>query len=210
MPDGTKKDLYIGVDVGTTSVKACAFTAGGDMVSECIEAYPLHHPEPGAATQVPATIMASCASALTATIAANPDRIAAIGLSCPMHSVLLYNEEEGFDDTIYTWADGRGQAIMDRFGQERRGELHRLTGTPVHPMSPLVKLRWLTETHAGRMGWATHLYGLKELLTHTWATETLIDEQLASATGLCRTDPTQWLDVALAAALGLPDGTPPG
>ena len=208
MPNGTTKDLYIGVDVGTTSVKACSFTASGKMVTETIEAYPLEHPEPGAATQVPATIMASCARALKATVAATPDRIAAVGLSCPMHSVVLYRDNEGFDDTIFTWADNRGQVNMADFTAEERRELHRLTGTPVHPMSPLVKVRWLTEHRAERMRWATHIYGLKELLTNSWATETLIDEQLASATGLCETTTARWSPRAVTTALHLPAATP--
>ena len=184
MEDGTLEKLYVGVDVGTTSVKACAFTASGEMVTETIEAYPLLHPEPGAATQAPATIMASCGRALRQTVKESPGEIAAIGLSCPMHSVLLYNEGEGFDDTIYTWADGRGQSVMHEIGAELRKEIHGVTGTPVHPMSPLIKLRWLQTERSERMSWATHVYGLKELLTHHWATETLLDEQLASATGL--------------------------
>ncbi|NJC26024.1 gluconokinase [Neolewinella antarctica] len=196
--------FFVGVDVGTTSVKVCAFDGTGKMVTESIEAYPLDHPEPGAATQSPRKILASCGRALQRTVAETPGKIAAIGLSCPMHSVLLYNENEGFDDTIYTWADNRGQAVMDQLSPELRERLHYLTGTPVHPMSPLVKIRWLMEFRPEKMAWATHIYGLKELLTSAWATETLLDEQLASATGLYDTERGQWCPEAQLAAVPVP------
>ena len=198
---------YLGLDVGTTSVKACAFTAAGEMVIETIEAYPLLQPEPGAAIQRPTQILASCGLALKKTVAEADQPIASIGLSCPMHSVLLYDAETGFDDTIYTWADGRGQAVMDRITPEERTELLRETGTPVHPMSPLVKALWLRETHAAAFvekngGRKPFLYSLKELLTLSWTGRALLDEQLASATGLYDAVERKWSCRALQAVMG--------
>lgn len=205
-----KKVYHVGLDVGTTSVKACAFTTEGEMVIENIEPYPLLHPEAGAAIQRPTQILASCGLALQKTIATADQSIASIGLSCPMHSVLLYDGQTGFDATIYTWADGRGQAVLDQIPTGERAELLRETGTPVHPMSPLVKALWLRDTHAADFakkndGRKPYLYSLKELLTLTWAGEAVLDEQLASATGLYDAVERKWSCRAMQAVMGWDD-----
>lgn len=202
MQSPSSDTYYIGLDLGTTSVKACAFNDAGKMVVENIEAYPLLHPEPGAAVQSPPRILASCGRALKKTVGETPGKIAGIGLSCPMHSVLLYHEETGWADQIYTWADGRGQEIMDLIPKGTRLELHHRTGTPVHPMAPLVKFRWLMEKRPEEVAAATHLYGYKELLTKSWTTETVLDEQLASATGLYDAVEGEWSEAALFTATG--------
>ncbi|OAV44071.1 gluconokinase [Lewinella sp. 4G2] len=194
---------YLGLDVGTTSVKACVFTASGELVVEINEAYPLLHPEPGAAVQSASQLLSTCGCALKKAVAETDGEILGIGLSCPMHSLILFTEGEGFDDTVYTWADNRGVAVIDHISDELKTELHRLTGTPVHPMTPLVTFRWLTEYHPEKIAAATHLYGLKELLTHGWMTETVLDEQLASATGLYDAVAGQWSDLALRTAANL-------
>ena len=202
MAEQQQGPFYVGVDVGTTSVKVCAFDGDGAMVAETIKAYELLHPEPKSAVQLPSDIIEACNAALRQTVRKCPGPVAAIGLSCPMHSVVLYHEEEGFADTIYTWADGRGEDVIHHFGKDLRRELHRLTGTPVHPMSPLVKFRWLRENYPEQIAAATHLYSLKELLVNFWATETALDEQLASATGLYDAVAGEWCDLALRTAAG--------
>ena len=206
MPVKSQDLCYVGLDVGTTSVKACAFAEGGKMLAESIEAYPLNHPEPGAAVQSSLQILASCVLALKKTIAALTTEVGAIGLSCPMHSVLLYHEKNGFADKVYTWADGRGQSILHRITDEEKTELHKYTGTPVHPMSPLVKFRWLVEERPEEVRAATHLYSLKELLTHSWTTRAVLDEQLASATGLYDAVRGEWNALALRTAAGMNEG----
>lgn len=198
-----KEAFHIGLDVGTTSVKACAFNLAGEMVAEYSEPYPLLHPEPGAAVQSPIQVMASSGRALKKVVADTPGPIAGIGLSCPMHSVLLYHQQAGWAEEIFTWADGRGEVIIDQIDADLRQQLHRETGTPVHPMSPLVKCRWLAECHPEKIAAATHLYGLKELLTGSWTTEAVLDEQLASATGMYDAVAGRWSETALRTAVGM-------
>ena len=45
-----------------------------------------------------------------------------------------------------TWADSRAGAQAERLRASPIGlPLHRRTGTPIHPMSPLTKLMWFRE-----------------------------------------------------------------
>ena len=194
--------LYLGLDLGTTSAKIGAFTADGALVAERSGHYPLHHPESGAAVQHVEEITAVAERIVRELVADLPERPAGMSISCPMHGVLLLDGNGKPQGPIITWADVRPQAVMDRFAEEGlRSRLLRRTGTPVHPMSPLVKLRWLSERHPERIAAARYLSDLKSFLIDRWTTAgRLLDEQLASATGLLNLDRREWDEAALVLA----------
>jgi gluconokinase len=198
---------YLGLDLGTTSAKVCAFDAGGRLIAERRGDYELYHPEPGAAVQHVMEIVAVAERILRELIAELPETPVGLGISCPMHGLLLLDGSGEPTGPILTWADVRPQAVMSRFPPHLRPRLLKKSGTPVHPMSPLVKLRWLNEFHPERLGKATHLSDLKSFLVDRWTTAgRLIDEQLASATGLLSLTTRDW-DEELLAFAG--NGTPP-
>src|SRR5256885_1382721 len=66
---------------------------------------------------------------------------------------------------LLTWADGRA-AAQARALRERAGELLARTGTPVHPMSPLVKIRWFHECEPGTAARVRWWAGLKDYLVY--------------------------------------------
>ncbi len=57
-------DVIVGLDVGTTSVKAVAFAPGSTWRHAVIREYPLLQPRPGWQVQDPETILAATADAL--------------------------------------------------------------------------------------------------------------------------------------------------
>jgi len=137
----------IGLDIGTTATKACAFNDQGEMIGLVERGYALLHPEPGAAEQVAEAVFSAAEEALIALVRETAGTPAGIGLSCPMHSLLLLDENHAPLGNVITWADARPQDAMGGFTAADRHQLHELTGTPVHPMSPLVKLRWLASEY---------------------------------------------------------------
>ncbi len=198
--------LHIGLDLGTTSTKACAFDDTGTMVAECVVAYELCYPEEGAAVQDAGEILEAAERALRQVIGEIDPAPAAIGISCAMHGVLLLDEDFEPLGPVITYADVRAQAVMEDFDQSDRSDLLRRTGTPVHPMSPLVKLRWLRREDPERFGRATYLGDLKSCLVARWTTAGfLLDRQLASATGLWSAETNDWYPPALDLALGSTD-----
>jgi len=199
---------HIGLDIGTTSTKACAFDIAGKLIAVEERAYPLLHPEPGAAVQDPMAILHAAEEALAELIKSIGKKPAAIGLSCPMHSLILCDAYETPIDQVITWADTRAQAVMEDFSEEDRLELLCLTGTPVHPMSPMVKLRWLLKDNPGWKEEAVFCYDLKSFLTKYWTNTALIDQQLASATGLYDAPAEEWSIRALKMAAGNEDSFP--
>ena len=79
----TGDSLFVGLDLGTSSLKAVAVGAGGEVAARAHAGYPTARPEPGAAEQSPADWWATVESAVAALRAggAPPERWAAIGLS---------------------------------------------------------------------------------------------------------------------------------
>ena len=195
--------LFLGLDIGTTSAKVCAFDDAGTLVAERSGAYELRYPSPGAAVQDAPEIVAVAERILREILAELPEAPAGLGISAAMHGLLLLNREGEPLGPILTWADVRAQAVMDDFPPELRDRLRTRTGTPVHPMSPLVKLRWLHDRHPERVARAATVADLKTYLLDRWTTAGYVqDEQLASATGLLDLRTRNWDEEALRLAGG--------
>lgn len=190
---------HLGLDIGTTATKACAFSPAGEMLGFAERDYELLHPAPGAAVQEPRAVLRAAEAALAELVQTMGRKPAGVGLSCPMHSLLLLDADCKPISQLYTWADTRSQAVLHRFSDQERKSLHRLTGTPVHPMSPLVKICWLAEAHPAKLKGAAFCSDLKSWLVSQWTTNgLLLDEQLASATGMMNLQTSEWAEEALA------------
>src|SRR6476659_9236575 len=113
-----------------------------------------------------------------------------------MHGVLALDSRDRPLTPLVTWADSRAAEQAARLRVEHL-DLQAATGTPLHPMAPLVKLRWFAErdpdTFAGAHRWA----GLKELLLARWSGDWLVDHSCASGTGLLGLRALDWHEAAL-------------
>src|SRR5579884_448040 len=140
-------DVVLGVDVGTTSTKAVAFSADARTWSEAEEGYPLHEPAPGRAEQDAEQVVTAALAAIRRA-AAGPvqsgARVRALAFSAGMHSLVGLDGGGRPLTPVLTWGDTRATAQADRL-REHHADLYRRTGTPHHPMSPLAKLMWLRE-----------------------------------------------------------------
>ncbi len=107
------KPLLVGLDLGTSALKAGLFTPDGQCLALEREPYPLYAPRPGWAEQDPADWWAAAARALGVLAAAaksSGGRIAAVGLAgqCPGH-VLLGEDGEALGRAPI-WRDQRATA----------------------------------------------------------------------------------------------------
>ncbi|MEJ5867250.1 gluconokinase [Pseudokineococcus sp. 5B2Z-1] len=194
------QDVVLGVDLGTTATKVAAFTRGGDAVAEAEVEYALDEPEPGWAEQDPAAILAAARDAARAVVRhARRDghRVLGIGVSGAMHSVIGVDEHDEPLTAVVTWADRRATPQADRIRRGPGPGVHRRTGTPVHPMSPLVKLAWFAEERPDVAARAAHWVGVKELLLHDWSGEWVVDHSMASGNGLLDLEALDWDEEAL-------------
>ena len=139
--------LILGVDEGTSAVKAVLFDADLRPVAEARREKALSHPRPGWVEQDAEEVLAAVAGAITEVLAAADEEVVACGLDHQGESVLAWDAESGRPLTpIVTWQDKRSQEAIDRLeaggGAE---EVRRISGMPLDPYFSAGKLTWLLE-----------------------------------------------------------------
>ena len=190
-------EVIVGLDVGTTGVKAAAFGLGSSWRRVAIREYPLLAPAPGQEVQDPATILAAVAEALAECVAAAGEaHVLAVSVSTAMHGLLALDRELRPLTALITWADSR--AGEQARALRRSGEdLHGQTGTPVHPMTPLAKLMWFARHEPRMLTGARWWVGLKEHVL-AWLTGSVVTElSSASGTGLLELATRTWSTAAI-------------
>jgi xylulokinase len=133
-------DVLVGLDVGTTGVKAIAITHAGDVVASAEEGYPLATPRPGWSEQDPDAWVRASEAAL-ARLAVDPVRV---GYSGQMHGLVCLDERDRVLRPAILWNDQRTAAecaeIEELVGLQR---LISLTGNRALPGFTAPKLVWL-------------------------------------------------------------------
>ncbi|MFB6489619.1 FGGY family carbohydrate kinase, partial [Xanthomonas perforans] len=84
-----------------------------------------------------------------------------------------------------TWGDTRADVQAERIRASAGGlALHRRTGTPVHPMSPLVRLAWYGEQEPKLCEQVAFWCGTKEYVLLQLTGALVLPHPIASASGL--------------------------
>lgn len=193
-----QEPYFIGIDIGTSSAKAVAFSGRGQAMAEKTESYSLERPEADAAVQDPDLICRAVLACVQKLVRQMPCTPQALGLSSAMHSVVAVNEEGKALSPLITWADGRARRQAEALrGTDLGTTIYRRSGTPLHAMSPLCKLAWLKEDHPALFREAFRFVGIKEYLLFQVFGEWVVDHSIASATGLFDLEKKTWIPEAL-------------
>ena len=194
--------VVIGIDIGTTSTKAVAFDPAAKLLCSHSAGYELYEPEPGQAVQHADEIYAAVLECIRETVSGLDGRaVSGLCFSSAMHSLIGLDPHGVPLTAVLTWADSRAEVQVERLRSGAAGpRLHRRTGTPVHPMSPLAKIVWFREREpelAERVG---HWVGIKELVLLRMCGALVVDLSVASATGLLDIHRLRWDPEALGIA----------
>ncbi|MDN4610002.1 gluconokinase [Arthrobacter burdickii] len=202
--------VVIGVDLGTTNTKAVAFRTDGTLEASHSVGYPLEEPHPGHAVQDPLLILAAALESVREVVnQVGAHRVAGLSFSSAMHSVIGLSPTGKPLTQVITWADTRSRVQAERLRASVGGlALHRRTGTPVHPMSPLPKLVWFREQEPKLCEGVGFWVGIKEFVLLNMCGALVVDHSIASATGLMNMATLSWDEEALAIAGILPEQLP--
>ena len=186
----TKRPL-VGLDVGTTGVKALAIVDDGSVLATAEEGYPLSTPQPGWAEQDPEDWWRAAQHALAA-LDVEP---AAIGLSGQMHGLVVLDADERVLRPAILWNDQRTAAecaeIEERVGLER---LIALTGNRALPGFTAPKLLWLRRHEPDVYARIAHILLPKDYVRLRMTAEHAIDVADASGTLLFDVAHRRWSD----------------
>lgn len=204
-------EVVIGLDVGTTAVKCSAFGLGRPWRTTVVREYPLLHPQPGWAIQDPDVIVAALMGALAECVQrCGAASVIAISLSSAMHGLIGLDAELKPLTPLITWVDSRAADQARELRATPEGlALHRTSGTPIHSMSPLIKLIWFARFEPELCSQARAWTGLKAYVIHA-LTGSLVEElSCASGTGLMDLRTRSWNPAALELAGVREDQMPP-
>jgi len=195
-----KEKLVIGLDIGTTNVKAVVFNKKGKLFAEAEEELTTFYPEQGFAEQSPIEVEAASRKVMQQAIAqVDQDKaeLVATGFGCGMHSLICVDEHGQALSNMLIWSDGRASKQAEQLLAANGNEIYARTGTPIHPMTPLMKLIWMRENNYAPYKKAAYFMTMKEYLTFQWFGERLIDYAMASSTGLLDVKTRTWDQEAL-------------
>ncbi len=201
----------LGIDEGTSAVKAVLYDADLQPIAEARREKRLIHPRPGWVEQDPEEVLAAVTEAVASVLADAPGDITACGLDHQGESVLAWDADSGRALTpIVTWQDKRSQEILDRLESDGAGEeIKRRSGMPLDPYFSAGKLAWLLQ-HDEAVGTALEAGTLRMGTVDSFICDRLgagfsTDPSTASRTQL---GAPEW-DAELLRAFGVPAGVLP-
>jgi gluconokinase len=190
----------IGVDIGTTHVKAVVASAAGKILYEAKAAYPTLNPFQGYHEQNPNDIFEAVLSVLreSCEFVNDMSTLACVSFSAAMHSMVAVDAEGKPLTSLITWADTRSNKYAQQLKDSREGTLvYERTGTPVHPMSPLCKIAWLRNEMPVVFVNTFKFISGKEYIFYQLFGEFVVDHSIASATGLFDIHQKKWCDESM-------------
>lgn len=137
--------MYLGLDIGTSGVKAVLVSDAGAIVATAARELALSHPAPLWSEQDPDSWIDAATGAVDDLASHHPRevaRVAGIGLSGQMHGATLLGEDGRPLRPAILWNDGRSHAECGEL-ERRCPSLHAIAGNLAMPGFTAPKLLWV-------------------------------------------------------------------
>ena len=134
--------MYLGIDIGTSAVKAVLMGDDGAVAGEARAALSVSRPQPLWSEQDPAHWWGAVHDAVLQLEPGLRRRVRAVGLSGQMHGAVLLDKARQVLRPAILWNDGRCAAECAQL-LEREPRAHALTGNPILPGFTAPKLAWV-------------------------------------------------------------------
>lgn len=194
---GAKTPVLLGLDIGTSGVRAALFDERGDEIHGA--SVRLDRRGPGATSfgiLDAETLLEQVTEALDALFVKFYDataRIELISISCFWHSLVGVNESGRTTTPVLGWADSRAAAAAYELRAELdEAKIHARTGCRIHPSYWPAKLRRLRNEEPETFRATSQWLSFAEYLTRHFFGETAISVSMASGTGLLNQRSCEW------------------
>ena len=191
---------FIGTDIGTGSVKAVLININGEIIASAQQHYPSSEPEPGYREQDADTVKDATFAVMKEIIGKTnePGKINSICFSAAMHSIMAVDEKGKPLTPLMLWSDTRSTEEADDIKYEKDASLiYQRCGTPIHPMLPLTKIKWLKQHEKEIFSRTCKFISIKEYISFHLLGKYIVDYSTASATGLFDIHNLKWNHIAL-------------
>lgn len=192
----------ITIELGTNAVRIFAFDLNGSIIGSMKGFYPTFHSQPDYSEQDPEqifiTMLYVLKNLLNETIHPKKYKVASVCFSSSMHSTLAVDKNGIPLGNAYTWADNRAKKEALEIKESALADvMYSSTGTPLHPMSPLLKIAWMKNNDTEKYRQAGKFLSIKSYVVHQLTGEYMIDYSLACATGMLNIHKVEWEEEAL-------------
>jgi xylulokinase len=186
--------MYLGIDIGTSAVKAVIASPEGWEISNCSEPLSLDIPVRNWSEQRP-EIWWEATRKVCGMLRRNRPRdwkdIKGIGLSGQMHGAVLLDREFAVIRPAILWNDGRS-AQQCRTLEERLPDIAGLCGVPAMPGMTAPKIMWVREFEPENYARIRHVLLPKDFVRLQLTGETATDMVDASGTMWFDTGKRRW------------------
>lgn len=181
--------MYLGMDIGTSGVKAVLVSETGAVIATAARELALSHPAPLWSEQDPDAWVGAATGAVDDLAGRHPCEVAqvrGIGLSGQMHGATLLGEDGRPLRPAILWNDGRSQAECAEL-ERRCPSLHAVAGNLAMPGFTAPKLLWVARHEPGIFARVANVLLPKAYVRYCLTGEMV--EDVSDAAG------TLWLDV---------------
>jgi len=184
--------MYLGIDIGTSGVKAvlCGGDDGDTVISQATGSLTVSRPHPLWSEQDPKAWWVATNEAIAGIRAEHGDALSAVravGLSGQMHGATLIDASGAVLRPAILWNDGRSEAqcaVLER----RQPQTRTITGNVAMPGFTAPKLLWVAENEPDLFGRIDKVLLPKDYIR--WLMTGAFVSEMSDAAG------TLWLDVA--------------
>ena len=191
--------LLLGVDVGTSAVKAALFDLNGRLEASAQVEYPTHHLRPGWVEQQPDDWWRACCQAVRQALAAvahGAERVVGVGVSAQAPTLIAVDRDGVPLRPALIWMDRRAeaevQALCEQVGAD---EIYRITGNRPDPYYLAAKLLWFGKHEPRLMARTAQFLQITGFINHRLTGAFAVDHVHAALLQLREHDTGRWSGV---------------
>ena len=187
-------NTYIGIDLGTSSVKLLLVAADGGILRSTTEEYPVFYPQSGWSEQDPRDWLSATVKGLDVLLKGT-DRANVKGVSFggQMHGLVLLDKDDNVIRPAILWNDGRTQKQTNYLNDEvGKKELSRCTANIAFAGFTAPKILWVRENEPENFARIAKIMLPKDYLAYKFTGVHSTDYSDASGTLLLDVERKRW------------------
>ncbi len=199
----TERDLIVGLDVGTTSVKAVVYDRTGRALSRASTPTPTHTPRPGWASYDALELWVASKTVLREALAGipNPQDVRGIAVASVGEAVAPLGSDGNPTGETIAWFDTRTWPQVEWLDREiGKDRLFAITGVSLQPIFSLPKLLWLKQERPEAWARTTRVHFVADYIAWRLSGVSMTDYSLASRTLMFDLYRHEWSDEIIAAS----------
>jgi len=191
-------EVYCGIDIGTSSVKAATFDREFNLIDRVKRNYSLYSDKKNRAELDPEEVYQETLNCLTSLKQSMKGDFKFISLSSALHSLIAVKENYKPLTRCMTWADSRAMEFKTQLEEfYSLHSLYEITGCPPHAMYFPAKILWLKKYRPEIFAKTYKFITIKEYIIKKMTGKEIVDYSLASAGGLLNLAEKTWEDILL-------------